>query len=191
MPSLWGWIGILGTAMFAFASYRGVFHWESWQRSAAVNGTTAPRWAMVSLALGMTALSAGIALHSFATKTDPAKIDGIEAAQAYVIGTWTYTDPIRENAQHLLYWQKWTFRSDGTVVIAEAKPTDSEWGPSEQHHYAVFTSKYSDTGKRYYGVHVENSAIGALIADDGSLLYTNLTNVAGRMQRGDQSPFSR
>jgi len=177
----------------AFAFYRVVFRWEGAKEALQKQGRSISRPAMLALTLSAMLMSGAFALHSLgeARRADPAKISDVDAARAFIVGTWAYTEPIRADAQYLWSWQKWEVRSDGTVLVFDAKPTDNDWGQPQAMKYTIFTDKYSDTGERFFGFRFEGTAVGAIIARDGSLLYTNTSNIVGKFRRGDVSPFSR
>jgi hypothetical protein len=114
----------------------------------------------------------------------------IESAKEKIIGIWTYTDPVDVNGQHFpFWWEKLDIRNDGTLTIWTASPTDDNWGDGETRSYEAVTGKYSDTGKRWFGLKIKDT-YHSIIYSNGYLVLHSGQDIA-LMQRGDKNPFSQ
>lgn len=128
----------------------------------------------------------------------PSNISSIADAQRYVLGTWTFVDPIDlARRPYAMGWVKWEFKPDGTAFIYEANPKDVDWGKPQVLKYEAFTDKFYDTGERYYAVkfYVETRGytdMFGIIESDGSLSrrYRGADEMTLHLHRGDRFPFS-
>jgi hypothetical protein len=73
--------------------------------------------------------------------------DSLEHAKTLLIGTWTYTEPLTGLRQH---WIKYVFMPDGNCQYFKAMPVESNWGKGKSCRWVMKTSKYSDTGERFW-----------------------------------------
>lgn len=121
-------------------------------------------------------------------------ISNIEEAKRFFIGTWTYTEPIDPDGPNSAYvwnWEKWVVKEDGTVDVYTAPPTADDWGKPQKQSYEIFTSKYVDTGKRFYALHMKDMFVSANILDDDLIALQVSRSDPVAMRRGDKNPFSK
>lgn len=118
------------------------------------------------------------------------KIQDTESAQKFLLGTWTYTDPIDSNNQYIGGWIKWSIHANGTLEAFYASPREDSWGKPEYKNYEIFSDKYSDTGERYFAIRPKGGAEMAIIQSDGTLGYSIMGKGAVVMKRKDVFPFS-
>jgi len=130
-----------------------------------------------------------------ATAQPSGKIATVEEAKQFVLGTWTYTGQQLKDLGDT-YWEKWVIKPDGTLDEYRAAAKGDDWGTPSLSTYEVVTGKFSDTGRRYFGITVHG--LRYVITDDGALLVTvpssTLVHTDGfvlRYERGDKNPFSR
>ncbi len=124
------------------------------------------------------------------TSIDPWVIDSEESARQAAVGVWTNSEPLNTMVQMVVGWNKYEFHADGTFEHYRAQPSDDDWDNPEKGRWKVFSDKYINTGKRYYGIDWENyrplifvdAQTVQLIDTDGSLLTT--------LRKGDVFPFS-
>lgn len=113
--------------------------------------------------------------------------DSIESAHQFLVGTWVYAEPLTDSNPGLLSWTRWEIRPDGTLIQQTASPRDNRWGDKETLSYKVISDKFSDTGERFYGLRVADSAMSAAIMEDGRLLVQILgSQYHGYFERGDK-----
>jgi hypothetical protein len=104
----------------------------------------------------------------------------IENAKLKAVGTWTGTG---EDAVCL----RLVIRADGTYDEYTALIDDDDWGKAKKGTWEVFTDKYSDTGKRYYGLRLSDGGF-VILASQQKMKHPNL-NID--LSRGDSFPFSK
>lgn len=123
-------------------------------------------------------------------RPDPRSISNLEEAGRYVIGTWTHVDPVTDSMS-VFRWEKWVIKPNGVLEQYSADPQDDNWGQPEMRKYAMFTGKYTDTGERFYGFKILDTAMIGIIQPDGNLRFDILRNGSVEMVRGDRFPFSK
>jgi hypothetical protein len=110
--------------------------------------------------------------------------------QRTVVGTWTYTgqgyDLIGQKV-----WEKWVFKADGTMDEYNAMPNDNDWGKPEVQRWKAVSDKFSDTGKRYYGIQVEGWLEPVILKENGNLRFHPSPDVDVEFTSGDKFPFSK
>ncbi len=117
-------------------------------------------------------------------------IDSEESARKAIVGVWTSSEPLQTMVQMAVGWNKYVFYLNGTFEYYRAQPSDDDWGKPKKGKWKVFSDKYINTGKRYYGIDWENyrplifvdAQTVKLIDTNGSLLAT--------LRKGDDFPFS-
>jgi len=131
------------------------------------------------------------ALNSPSQIPKSSSINNVDDAKKFLVGTWTFTEPLNPNDAYFGNWEKWVIKEDGTVDVYSVSPTSDNWGRPESKEYEIQTSKYTDTGKRYYFIRIKNMALSANIVDDDLLGFTMSSSPPVPMRRGDKNPFSK
>lgn len=186
-------VGAAGVLFFGACLFRALTNWEKCQENMRKQGHNWPKPAALAGALALIAASIFVIFDGYTTyqKTSPSSITSVEQAQKYVVGTWTYSDPLDSKNPYVQWWQKWVVKEDSSIDVYVARPVDSSWGKPENMRYSVITDKYADTGERYYAIKVLGTAQIAIIQPDGTLSYSIMGNGAVPMRRGDRNPFSK
>ncbi len=96
------------------------------------------------------------------------------------VGTWTGKG---EDGVCL----KLVIRSDGTYEEYHPLITNDDWGSAERGTWETFTDKYSDSGKRYFGLNLSEGGF-VILKSQQSMRHPNL-NI--ELSRGDSFPFSK
>jgi len=112
----------------------------------------------------------------------------IDLAKKYVIGTWTYTGQ-DTNIGGVTFWHRWIVKEDGTMEVYLRPATADDWGTPKIKHWKIGSSKYTDTGKRYYTFHLDDDWAYALITLDG--FFYKLPDTRIEMEKTDRFPFSK
>ncbi|MER8349314.1 hypothetical protein ABS234_19865, partial [Acinetobacter baumannii] len=77
-----------------------------------------------------------------------------------VAGTWTYTEVPAD------FWYRFQISPDGKVLSQVAMPSMDGWGEADEARLVPFTSKYLDTGERYYGLKAQGQGWALIIERD-------------------------
>lgn len=186
-------VGVVGVLFFGAVFLMAIFKWEKGQENMRKQGYNWPRPFVFAASLAFVVGAGYMALEGYAAHqaTSPSSINSVEKAQKYVLGTWVYAEPLDPRNQYVNWWQKWVVKDNGSIDVYTAEPVNSSWGKPESIRYSIITDKYSDTGQRYYAIHVLGTAQVAIIQSDGTLSYSILGNGAVPMRRGDRNPFSK
>jgi len=170
-----------------------LFRWDKVQVNLRKLGYHYSRISGVLMSIGLMVACGLTAVGGYASymEASPVHIDSIETAQKYVVGTWTYTDPLDPNNHYIWAWEKWVIKDGGAMDIYTAAPRDDSWGSPKPARYEIITDKYADTGERFYAIHVLDSVQTAIIRPDGELCYSLMGNGGVVMRRGDKKPFSK
>lgn len=119
---------------------------------------------------------------------NPSNVKDEASAKAFVLGTWTYTEPLNKNSFY--GWQKIVFKEDGTVDLYNTSPASDDWGKPMAEKYKVEQRKYTDTGARYWAA---DTGWSYIIHADGTLRFNVMdgsTFIEQRVfKRGDKNPF--
>lgn len=89
--------------------------------------------------------------------------DSAEHSRTILIGTWTFTEPLSGtivSTGEVSYWEKYVFMPDGTCRYFFAEPVSPNWGKGGSCQWTVKTSKYRDTGERYWYADIYSREIG-------------------------------
>jgi len=129
--------------------------------------------------------------EQFDTKISGMTEEKASEVRRSVIGTWTYTGQGYEVMEEKV-WEKWVFKSNGTMEEYSARPMDDNWGePETIHKWKPITAKYENTGRRYYGVEVDNWLKYVIIKDNGNLRFHPSSETDIEFTKGDCFPFSK
>lgn len=146
----------------------------------------------ISGVAGIAVLSARPEIVRESQDREFSNVKSIEAAQKFLVGTWTFTEPLTNGANdNFRMWERWVIGQNGTVTIFSARPDASDWGVPEQQQYEVYSSKYADTGERYYAIRIAGQFVRAIIVADDTLSLAVADMKPVRMRRGDRIPFSK
>ncbi|WP_176317192.1 hypothetical protein [Burkholderia vietnamiensis] len=113
-----------------------------------------------------------------------------QSAKRFLLDTWTYTDPITD-ASYISQWERWVVKDDGTVDVYRADPTSNDWGKPRTVEYEIFQGRFTDTGKVYFGLHLKNTVVRAIIVDNDRMAFVVSDSNPVSMRRGDRIPFSK
>ncbi len=185
--------GGVGAVFFGIALADILTNWERYRLKMQAKGSNLSRPMAATLAGVMFAASL-FALHVAWTsyrEKHPAVPKSPAAAKQYVVGTWVFTAPLTLEMPHVVSWQRWIIRDDGTVDIFETPPASDSWGKPVTRQYEIATAKYRDTGERFYCVKISGSPLYATILEDGSLVVQGQDKVWAVLERGDRNPFSK
>lgn len=185
--------GGVGLVFFGCALADILTDWERYRLKIRAKGSSLSRPLAAALAGAMLAVSL-FALHTAWTNyrvKHPAVPKSAEAAKQYVVGTWVFAEPLPLNRPHIISWQRWIIRSDGTLDIFSAPPASDSWGQPVARRYEIDTAKYQDTGERFYCVKVLGTPFYAIIENDGALLVQGDDKTWAVLTRGDRDPFSK
>jgi len=118
------------------------------------------------------------------------RIDSETSAEQAAVGTWTNSEPLNTMVQMIVGWNKFVFKADGTFEHYRALPTDDNWGEPETGKWTVYSSKYINTGEKYFGIAWDE--FRPLIFVDGNTLHYMDTDgsILTTLTRGDEFPFS-
>jgi hypothetical protein len=115
--------------------------------------------------------------------------EALQAAQKFVVGTWTYTTPNQ-------FRQKWVIQGDGTALAYTANQNDKDWGEPHVYDWTVNKSTYSDTEEVLYAFHAKgrelsDGVLNASIQEDGSLSAVSIYDgsVYATLRRRDTAHF--
>ncbi len=135
--------------------------------------------------------------HSSQTKTNrqsvagPVSITSQEAARQAAVGIWTNSEPLNSVLQMMVAWNKFELREDGSGDYYRAMPTDDDWGESEACSWEIISGKYTNTGKRYYGIRVGLSKRTLLFIDSQTIEYRDVDgSLLTILHKGASFPFS-
>lgn len=104
---------------------------------------------------------------------------------AFAKGVWTYTAAGE-------FWERYTFDGNGNATFQSAVPASDNWGESDRFAIEPITDKFFDTGKRYFGFRLKDSAIHFLIEEDGTLaVYDVNKNAFVPLDHRDANPFTK
>jgi hypothetical protein len=167
--------------------------WERYKEKVKQKGIVASRSVLAIAAAVMLSASFGAAYLSYTEyrSKNPSIPKSIEEAQRFVPGVWVFAEPLKTEVPHIILWQRWIIRKDGTLDIYQAPPARDSWGQPQTYQYKIVTDKYQDTGQRFYAVHIEGTRMGAFIEEDGALLVRDSDKVNAVLYRGDKNPFSK
>ncbi len=122
------------------------------------------------------------------SRESASNLSSVEDAKRFAIGVWTNADRPADGS-----WQKWVVKSDDTIDVYQAFPTDDSWGAKKETiAYSTVTAKYEDTGKRYYALRVElmrGTNVNCILGTDGRL-HVGLADDQWFV-KGDRFPFSK
>lgn len=114
-----------------------------------------------------------------------------EAARQAVVGIWTNSEPLNSMLQMMVAWNKFELREDGSADYYRAAPTDDDWGESEACGWEIISGKYTNTGKRYYGIRVGLSKRTLLLVDSRTIEYRDVDgSLLTILHKGASFPFS-
>ncbi len=95
-------------------------------------------------------------------------------------------------------WIKLDVKSDGTYEYYEAMPADDNWGEAKKGTYTKGTSKYIDTGERYYyilckansGDLIDGEGMKAIFRDAKTITLHTSWFGTYNLEKSDRFPFS-
>jgi hypothetical protein len=98
-----------------------------------------------------------------------------------------------------MIWERYVFYKNGACKHYGASPADSNWGPAIECHWKATTGKYSDTGKRWDGIEVDNANSDSneftwsdyTFSDSNTLIAMAVDHPAYKLKRRDAFPFSK
>jgi len=121
----------------------------------------------------------------------PVSITSPEATRQAAVGVWTNTYPLNTVVQMMFGWNRFVFREDGTYERYQAMPIDDDWSGPKRGHWKIYSNKYINTGKRYYGISWDDNL--PLVFVDAQTIQ--MRDCAGELmftlKKGDAFPFSR
>lgn len=166
---------------------------KSLERVRKANMTPPPRWQ--AAAGGIFFIAASVLLLYKASLVHSESFDGIKdipSAQAYMVGTWTHTEPIDFTDSFPTQWERWDIHPDGNVDVYSESPRSDSWGEPDRYTYTVFTDKYADTGERYYGIRINDTGIVGILRGENIISMHILNNPKScNLKRGMVNPFSQ
>ena len=128
---------------------------------------------------------------SEAAATAPAGMPtSVEDVQRMVLGTWTYTGQ-QYTMMGQTFWGKWVFKPDGTMEDYSATASDDNWGQPKTEKWQAVSAKYSDTGKRWYGLKIGGWMNPVVLKDNGNLRFHPSPDVDVEFTKGEKFPFSK
>lgn len=193
-----GWVvsavaGGVGLVYFGTVLADILSNWDKFRAKMLARGVELSRPVALALAGAMLAaalFASYLALAGYREEHPPLP-DSVEAAQKFVVGTWTFTAPLSPDAPDARLWQRWVIRADGTADIYLAPPISDSWGNPIPVKYSIVTGKNTETGRRYFALQVEEKNFGAFVHEDGTLIVRLTGKYLGVLNRGDRNPFSK
>ncbi|WP_156479935.1 hypothetical protein [Collimonas pratensis] len=182
----------MGLALLAAALFFGLlFGFAYYGRREKWSAVT--RWGggfiIAALIVGVAALR--FSSESSGTVIGAESVSNVQEAKQFLLGTWTFTEPLSPNDPYIGQWEKWIVKDDETVDVYTAYPTADDWGKPDTKVYEILTSKYTDTGKRFYYLHLKGMVVSASILNDDLIGLKISASPAVPMRRGDRNPFSK
>jgi hypothetical protein len=183
---------IMGLALLAVVAFFGLlFGFAYYGRKGKWSAVT--RWGGGFI---IAALIVGVAALRFNSESSSAAIgaesvSNVQEAKQFLLGTWTFTEPLAPNDPYIGQWEKWIVKDDGTVDVYSAFPTADDWGKPDTKAYEILTSKYTDTGKRFYYIRLKDMVVSASILKNDLIGLTISASASVPMRRGDRNPFSK
>ena len=124
------------------------------------------------------------------------------AARMFMVGTWTYTGTgyrfLKDDMTRTNGFLKWVIREDGTALKYVAPVVANDWGTPQEDTWEVFTNKYANTGKRFYGFEFKHpnsveiiAASIVIIEPNGQVQFRVASDLVLKMTKGDKFPFSK
>jgi hypothetical protein len=115
-------------------------------------------------------------------KSDRTELSDLSDVQKYAPGVWTYSGRDGRGA-----WVRLVINPDGTYDSYTAIPTNDNWGKPQEGTWKAATRKYSDSGRRWYGLDTSHDAT-IILKNGGEMYHINLDVV---LIKGDRFPFSK